>query len=210
MPLRVAPAATALVPAPVGSSIRQRRLPSAVSARPASGVAATLQSRPAALAAGPAAATSTTPAKRPAATSAVAGIDQSAAASAGGAVIASASTVTAKASEAEPPELVAVTVTVSERRAAVGIAIAPVAASTVAPAPATAKRRPPPRNAGAASRVKLPGAWSRISSSSTPATATGAGQVTASPAVVASLLPAAVRAVTRQLSVVRSSSGPGR
>ena len=175
MPDFAPPAATALRPAPDGSSIRQRRPPSAVAGSPGAGdPAASVHSIATAFAAGPVAATSITPANRPVAISAVAGIDHSAASSAGGPTgISAASTVTAKPSAAEPPELVAVTSTVSDRARSVGIDTTPVSGSTVAPAPETVKRRPPPRNAGAAATSQLPVPWSRISSSSTPA-ATGA------------------------------------
>ena len=62
--------------------------------------------------------------------------------------------------------------------------------------------------AGAASTLPAAAPWTSVTSASVPL-ATGATRVTASAAVVAARLPAALVAVTRQVSSVRSSAATG-
>jgi hypothetical protein len=119
-------------------------------------------------------------------------------------------TVTRKLTEAEPPEFAAVTVTVSPvRSVSVGIDTSPVPASMVAPAPLTAKVSPAPVKSSPAITSCGPEPWVKVTSAR-PVASAGGAWVTTSAVVSASTLPAALLAVTRTVSALRSSAGPGR
>ena len=97
--------------------------------------------------------------------------------------------------------------TVAAPSAAVGTVTRPVGALIVAPPPATLKLRSAPAKAAAASTASTEPCSALTSASA--ATAVGGTWVTSSAAVTAAALPAALLAVTRQVSGFSSCPGPG-